>query len=308
MTPRRHPLVTGALAALSALVFTGVAAAPSWADSASSTTTAPSTTVPSTTVPSTTVPTTTVPTTTVPTTTVPTTTVPTATVPTPTAPTATVPTQTVPAGTAPSAPLCTPAVVRDVQQLVESELAGRVTQLDTLMARVNGASSLTPTDSATLLAVLTRTELPGIEGLETTVRGDTTCLELRRDAHAMVFDYRVYVVMTPQTDLVVANDSAIHTESVLAGLEPIAAGAIERAKGRGTDVSGAQAAYAEFEANVAAAESLTTGQSATILGQTPADYPASRTVFLPARANLTDAVRHLRAGRDDLARIIQDLT
>jgi hypothetical protein len=223
-----------------------------------------------------------------------------------TASTTSAPTSSVPS--APSAPLCTAAVVVRVEQLVDSELAERVTQLQALITRVNAATTLPPQDKSTLLADLTQTELPGIEGLETTVHGATTCLELRQDAHAMVFDYRVYLVMTPQTDLVIANDDAIHAEGVLSQLGTAVSAAIGRDRSRGGDPTAAQGALTDYQDDVTAAQALTSGQAATVLAPTPADYPATRTVFMQVRTNLTSAVRDLHEARNDLARIIGYLT
>jgi hypothetical protein len=223
-----------------------------------------------------------------------------------TASTTSAPTSSVPS--APSAPLCTAAVVVRVQQLVDSELADRVTQLQALITRVNAATTLPPQDKSILLADLTHTELPGIQGLETTVHGATTCLELRQDAHAMVFDYRVYLVMSPQTDLVIANDDAIHAEGVLSQLGTAVSAAIGRDRSRGGDPTAAQGALTDYQDDVTAAQALTSGQSATVLAPTPADYPATAPVFMQARANLTSAVRDLHEARNDLARIIGYLT
>jgi hypothetical protein len=214
----------------------------------------------------------------------------------------------VPTGAAPSSPRCDPSLVTTVRQLVETELADRVTQLNTLIGRVNGAVTLTPADKTTLLGDLNQTELPGIETLQSKVPGDATCLALRQDAHSMVDDYRVYLVMTPQTDLVMANDAAIHAEGVLSNLETTLSGAIQRASTKGTNVAAAQAAFADYETNVTTAQGLTSGQSATVLAQSPPDYPASRAVFSRVRSNVTDAARDLRTARDDLNQIVNGLS
>jgi len=211
------------------------------------------------------------------------------------------------AGSAPSTPLCTPAVVTKVQQLVGAELAARVTQLDLLVARVNSATSLAASDKSGLLADLSQTEVPGIQALQTRVPATTTCLALRQDAHSMVYDYRVYLVMTPQTDLVMANDAAIHAEGVLSNLETVISGGIQYDAQHGTAVAGAEAAFADYQAKVTAAQGLTSGQSAIVLAQSPPGYPGTKVVFVEARTNLTNAVHDLHAARQDLAQIIHRL-
>jgi hypothetical protein len=211
-------------------------------------------------------------------------------------------------GTA-SSPLCTPSTLAQAKATVETELANRVTQLDTLVSRVNSASGLAPSDKATLLADLTGTELPGIEALQPKVPNDTTCAQVRMDAHSMVYQFRVYLVMTPQTDLVIANDAGIAAGGVLAGLEPTISGRISYTQSHGKGFGDAQVDFADYQAKVTAAQSLvTTGQSATLLAQTPAGCPGNASVFLEARTNLTNAHLDLHAARDDLAKIINDLS
>jgi hypothetical protein len=183
-----------------------------------------------------------------------------------------------------------------------------VTQLNTLTGRVNGAVTLAPADKTTLLGDLDQTELPGIETLQTKVQGDATCPALRQDAHSMVYGYRVYLVMTPQTDLVIANDAAIHAEGILSNLETTISGTIQRAKTKGTNVTAAQAAFADYETNITAAQGLTSGQSATVLAQSPPNYPASRAVFSQARSDVTDAAHDLRSARNDLNQIVNGLS
>jgi hypothetical protein len=195
-----------------------------------------------------------------------------------------------------------------VQQVVGTELTGRVTQLNTLIGRVNGAADLASSDKVTLVADLTQTELPGIQGLQTKVQGDTSCAQLRQDAHSMVYDYRVYMVMTPQTDLVIVNDEVIRAEGVLASLESTISTHIQSSKANPTKLSDAQSAFADYQAKVTAVQSLTAGQSATLLAQTPQGAPGNRSVFLQAHSNLANAYSDLHAARADLAGIIGDLS
>jgi fructose-specific component phosphotransferase system IIB-like protein len=155
---------------------------------------------------------------------------------------------------------------------------------------------------------LTQTELPGIQALQAKVQGDATCSQLRQDAHSMVYDYRVYMVMTPQTDLVIVNDEVIHAEGLLAGLESTISTHIQSSKANPTKLSDAQSAFADYQAKVTAVQSLTSSQSATLLAQTPQGAPGNRSVFLQARNNLANEYNDLHVARSDLAGIISDLS
>jgi hypothetical protein len=154
---------------------------------------------------------------------------------------------------------------------------------------------------------VTRVELPGIQTLQSQVQQVTTCVGLRAVARSMVFDYRVYLVMTPQTHLTIVMDDETSIEGVLAGLEPKIATAIQNAQASGKDVSAAQAALADLESQVSTAQGETGGQAAQLLAQTPAGFPGNWQVFLVARTNATNARTDLRAAYTDLEHIRTDL-
>lgn len=210
--------------------------------------------------------------------------------------------------TGPSSPLCSASTLAQAKTLVESELAARVSQLNLLVSRVNEAAHVTTGDRSALSSTLTQNELPGIEGLQTKVPGDATCAEVRQDAHTMVFSYRVYLVMTPETDLVIGTDTATAVDTTLAGWETAIGNRIDAAKAKGKDVTDAEAAFADYQTQVGAVQPLLASQSATLLALTPAGYPGNAATSHQARTNLHTARTDLRAARADLLRIRTDLS
>ena len=123
----------------------------------------------------------------------------------------------------------------------------------------------------------------------------------------MVYNYRVYVVMTPQTHLTVVIDDETYIEGVFTNLEPTIATAIQNAQNGGKDVTAAQAAFTDLKSQVSTAQGETSGQAAQILAQTPAGYPGNWQVFLAARTNATNAHTDLAAAYADSQRIRTDL-
>ncbi len=207
-----------------------------------------------------------------------------------------------------SNPFCTPGLFSQAQQAVEAALAGRVTQLNALStAANNSANHLTTGDRQTLVHDITTVELPGIQTLQTQVQQVSTCKALRAVAHSMVYNYRVYVVMTPQTHLTIVTDDETYIEGVFTNLEPTITTAIQNAQNSGKDVTAAQAAFTDLKSQVSAAQTETTGQSALLLAQTPPGYPGNWQVFLGARTNLTNAHTDLHAAYADAEKIRTDL-
>ena len=154
---------------------------------------------------------------------------------------------------------------------------------------------------------ITNVELPGIQALQTQVQSATTCAGLRAVARSMVFNYRVYVVMTPQTHLTIVFDDETYIEGVFVNLEPQIATAIQNAQAAGKDVTAAQAAFTDLKSQVSTAQGETSGQSAQILAQTPTGYPGNWQVFLTAAPTPANAHTDLHAAYADAQHIRTDL-
>jgi len=176
-----------------------------------------------------------------------------------------------------------------------------------LVAADNTANHLTGGDQSTLQNDISNVELPGIQALQTQVQSVTTCMGLRAVAHSMVFNYRVYLVMTPQTHLTIVIDDETYIEGVFVNLEPQIATAIQNAQAAGKNVTAAQAAFTDLKNQVSAAQGATNGQSALILAQTPTGFPGNWNVFLTARTNATNAHSDLRQAYTDAESIRTDL-
>jgi hypothetical protein len=209
----------------------------------------------------------------------------------------------------PSDPQCTPSLFTQAQQLVEAELSGRVTQLNDLANEVaNTSNHLTSSDRQTLQDQINDFELPGIEALQPQVGQAVTCAQLRTDAHSMVFTYRVYIVMTPQTHLTIAGDDETYIEGLLMNVESTISSAVNRSTTNGSNLSAAQAAFKDLLSQVSQAQTATNGLSAQVLAQTPAGAPGNWQFFLQARTSLTNARTDLHAAYADALQIKADLT
>jgi len=207
-----------------------------------------------------------------------------------------------------SSPRCTPATFSQAQQLVEAGLSARVTQLGALASEANNtANHLSAGDRQTLQNDISNVELPGIQALQPQAQQATTCAALRTVAHDMVFNYRVYVVMTPQTHLTIVTDDETYIEGVFVNLEPQIATAIANAQAAGKNVTAAQAAFGDLKSQVSSAQGETAGQSAQILAQVPSGFPGNWQVFLAARTNATNAHSDLHAAYADAQQIRTDL-
>ena len=222
-----------------------------------------------------------------------------------------VPTTALAASSAPANPTpkvtCAPATFSQAQQALEQQLSARTTRLAALTGSVQGSSALTAADRTALEGILSSTT-SGIAALTSKVPGDTTCAQLGQDARTMVQQYRVYAVVAPQTDLAIAADREASVIALVTSVEPGISSAISAAAQQGKDVAPAQAALSDLQSHLAAATTSSSGVAATVLAETPADFPASTNVFRSAHDGLVSARGDLQTVRTDLHTIVTSLT
>lgn len=206
-----------------------------------------------------------------------------------------------------SDPRCTPANLPAAKGFVEAQLKARVVRLERLTGEVGAARGLTAPDKAELETDLAA-ELAGMESLQQQVPGDTTCAEVVANAQTMVFTYRVYYVMTPQTELVVVADSETSIASNVVKWEPGIQAAINYEAAHGKDVAKAQQALDDLKIQLTDALGTLNGVSSTVLAETPAGYPGNTAVFVGARNNCAAAFGDLAHARSDLGTILSVLS
>ncbi len=227
--------------------------------------------------------------------------------PTPTAATATTatspptpsPTST-PTTAAPPSPLtCGVHRLGLERSRLNTALTNRVNQLSSLSSEVTTSVFVTASDRATLGTDVAN-ELAGIRALQTKVAGDTTCAQVVADGQAMVIDFRVYVVMTPQVHLANTGDIEASVAAQLKALEPGIATSITLAQSNGKNVLAATAASADFDRQVTAALNASAGISGSVLSFTPASYPAVWASFVADRARLVTGRAAIKQATLDL--------
>jgi len=206
-----------------------------------------------------------------------------------------------------SDPRCTATDLPAAKAYVEGLLKARVVRLERLTTQVGAAKYVTASDKAQLESDLSN-ELSGMQSLEQQVPGDNSCAELVASAQDMVFTYRVYYVMTPQTELVVVADTETGVASDVVRWEPGIQAAITYEAAHGKDVAKAQQALDDLKVQLTDALGTLDGVSSTVLAQTPSGYPGNHSVFVAARNSCADAFSDLAHARADLGTILSVLS
>ncbi len=176
----------------------------------------------------------------------------------------------------------------------------RLGDLATVQARLDDIEALTDGHENTLDGIIDSTE-SGLAQLSDDIADEDDRAELVALCTAIATDYRVYLVVLPQTHLTVGADrvdmAVDHGHDLLATFDA----AVEAAITAGADVEDAVALRDQAAAHLSIAESSNSGVAAGALGVTPQSYNdgPGEVVLDTVRGALRTAHTELEAGIED---------
>lgn len=174
----------------------------------------------------------------------------------------------------------------------------REAELGSLLRSVDNNTTLTAAHKAYLQLDISN-EDKGMVSLMGNAKAAKTNVALDIIFDAMIYHYRVYVVMEPKTGITESLDAEIHLEAAFV--------ANERNLGpfvRQSSSKAAKADYALMVWDIARAERNTGLLPAKVLAQVPDGYPLNQMVFDAARARTAYAKADLAAAQVEVTRII----
>ena len=192
----------------------------------------------------------------------------------------------------------TGASVDALRAFGDCEINRRLTTLSALATRVSGSKVLTTGDASALSSEISST-VSGLNSLKATIDAETSATALRADIAKIATQFRVYVLVVPQVNLVNAADGVLASQARFADVNTRLSARIAKAQAAGKDVSAAQTSLDAMNAKVSAAVALATGLSAKLLPLTPADYNGGT-----AAPILNSARSSLGTARNDLKQAV----
>lgn len=190
----------------------------------------------------------------------------------------------------------------------DCEINRRFTTLTDLSARITASKVMTSAHAATLQGEISSTRA-GLTSLKATIDAETSIPALKADIVKIAADYRVYLLVAPQVNLVNGADGVVAAGSKFGDINTKLAARIAAAKAAGKDTTKAQADLDAMNAAVTKAVGLATPLPAALLPLTPAQYNGGTAgpVLANARAALVQARDQLKAAVADAAACRNDL-
>ncbi len=184
-----------------------------------------------------------------------------------------------------------------VKATAHARIAGRLATLHALALDVSDSKYLT-SDEKSALDTQIDSDLSALTALSSKMAAETTAAAVRADEVAMVDDYRVYLLMAPQTRLTEAlaaeSDAAATLQKAYTALSDLAA------KQSGGATATQKAELANLQAEVAAAQSAFANQVSTELAVQPGpDEAAIHASLEPVKDAVKTARQELVKARSD---------
>lgn len=184
-----------------------------------------------------------------------------------------------------------------VKARVDAAVKSRQVTIDRLTSALAARTHVTDGHRGTLSATYSA-DASGLTSVDATVQADTTCGQAVTDGRTVVTDYRVYLLLVPQTHLVAAADTGTWAAGQLAAAEPKAQAAID-ALTDPTTKAAAQAALDDMKAQLDGVTTSLSGVADGMLALKPADIPAQLATIDGYRAKVATA-------HADLAKALAD--
>ena len=200
------------------------------------------------------------------------------------------------------------ASIETLRAFGDCEIARRYTTLDKLSARISASKVLTSADAAALSSEVASTK-SGLVSLKAQIDAETSLDAIKAEIRKIPTDYRVYLLVVPQVNLVIGADGVQAAKTKFDDVSTKLTARIAAAKAAGKDTTAAQADLAAMNAAVAQAVNLAKPLPGALLPLTPAQWNAgtagpviknSRAALVQARGLLQSARKDAQACRDAL--------
>ncbi len=188
----------------------------------------------------------------------------------------------------------------------DAEIARRLTKLNTLTAKIDGATKLTSSDNSVLSSEVTLTA-SGLTRLKDQLDNDTTVAAAIMDAKSIYSEYRVYALVAPKVNLVKVADDQQVVEGKLAALAKLINARLMAEQQAGKDVTSLQSELTDLNSKGSAALAISSKIESTVIGLQPSDFNSNHSVLSGDNTQLKTAHSDNMAAVTDARNIIAAL-
>lgn len=206
-----------------------------------------------------------------------------------------------PAYAATVARTCTASALAAAKTAVGASVSHRDSVISAMAGQLDARPHLSSAHRSTL-AALYSADQAGLAQVLARVQADTTCAAASTDAQHIVTDYRVYLLVVPQSGLALGGDVGTYGAQTLTAAEPAVRLAIELLPS-GSSKDQAHTLYDDMAAQASVALADFAGVGDAVLALTPADYPGSSATLKAQAARVASGAKSLAAAGSDASQL-----
>lgn len=184
-----------------------------------------------------------------------------------------------------------------LQQRADNAISKRLTDLNRLISRIQNDKRLTADDKATL-STNVQNSINGLTQLKAKIDADTDLVVAQSDAKEIVTGFRVYLVVNPQTQLLIMIDNLTTTSSNIQKLTPQLQNLINTLKSQGKDTTALQQSLDDINSQLQTINTQLSADKTTVSGVTISTQNP--------QATFTSVRKDLAGVRADFAKIRSD--
>lgn len=184
----------------------------------------------------------------------------------------------------------------------DKAIGDRVTSMNNLITRINGAQKLT-SDQKTSLTTGLQNEITQLNTLKAKIDADTDATTALADAKTIKTSYRIYMLVDPQAKIAAASDRAMTISGLLSGLETIFQARIATLPA-GTSTTAIQTLNTDMVAKLTDANTQAQAAVSAVSGLQPDN--GVKTVIASNLAAIKGAIAKIKTMRADISAARKD--
>jgi hypothetical protein len=192
-----------------------------------------------------------------------------------------------------------------IQGRSDTEITNRIDSLTKLLSRIESLAKISSSDKASLSSSL-QVEIADLTSLKASIDSDTSTSTLKTDFQSITKFYRVYMLVLPQTSIIVAADRVLDLVNDFNTLSTKLQDYVTTAQSNGTDVSSTVSAMADITAKVTDASTQANAAISEVASLQP-DQGATTTLDANTAA-LKSAQTDIKTATADLTTARKDVT
>ncbi len=203
------------------------------------------------------------------------------------------------------------SLVEKIVARADQEIDRRITVLNALSARIDGAARLSADTKASITADL-QAAVDALTTLKAKIEAETDLTTLRTDVQSITRSYRIFALVMPKAAILATTDRINTLVDSMTVIRAKLDTRISAAESAGADVSTAQTALADIDAKIADAK-VQSAAAVSLVADLSVDngdqatFTANRQALINARTKVQAARKDLETARADMGAIVSAL-